>query len=538
MASTFLASDVTPVNGWKLENCKWGTLPVTYYEDSSLSTADTPSVGLAALAWNDVPSLLTITQVSSQSNNNDIVVSSINDASKSWDGQTVYSCSPSGFVTPVSITLNDYQLNLEINVNQLAAGYQDLAMSVAGHEMGHAFGLDHSQVQQSLMWYSSTRWFNYRIFVPVVDDVRALAGVYGWAQDTSFSAEVYPPNSAPCSSLPCYPPYYLTIPSPSPTFTETFVQSALPSSHLALMFAYVTPITLHRFHMGWEKYSNDPTDTLNRYATLELDDDGAKFVSVTNGGATTTIQTFVGSNQISASSSYFLELLVECCSELKATAFAFMGSPFTSNGGEVYLGNFDSGSGIIDGWTSANYFDTSVWTGSSDPASNYQVNEFWNFQSGPKQPPPSPGGGGGGGSVAQGTEILTPNGNIAVQNLNVGDTVISIDPFTQQSYHSTIRRINIVTVDNMLIFHTATGLPLRVDINPRLRFNAIHNGLAGLWSTVLLVPGDSLYQSGYGWTTITRVDRIYGGLHTYYDLHLDPLHDYIANGYADCPCKT
>jgi len=148
------------------------------------------------------------------------------------------------------------------------------------------------------------------------------------------------------------------------------------------------------------------------------------------------------------------------------------------------------------------------------------------------------GGGGGGGSVALGTEILTPNGNVAVQNLNVGDTVVSIDPFTQQLYHSTITSINIVTVGNMLIFHTATGQPLRVDINPRLRFNAIHNDQLGLWSTVLLVPGDSLYQFGYGWTTITGIDRIYGGQHTYYDLHLDPLHDYIASGYADCPCKT
>jgi hypothetical protein len=142
-----------------------------------------------------------------------------------------------------------------------------------------------------------------------------------------------------------------------------------------------------------------------------------------------------------------------------------------------------------------------------------------------------------GGSVAQGTGILTPNGNVPVQNLNAGDTVISIDPFTQQMYHSTITSINVVEVGNMLIFHTATGQPLRVDINPRLRFNAIHNGQFGLWSTVILVPGDSLYQSGYGWTTITGIDRIYGGRHTYYDLHLDPQHDFIANGYADCPCK-
>jgi hypothetical protein len=185
-------------------------------------------------------------------------------------------------------------------------------------------------------------------------------------------------------------------------------------------------------------------------------------------------------------------------------------------------------------WTEINPSRTGTYTAgcgeylSIDAQGNpSQVSLYW------KQQPSR----GGGGSVALGTQILTPNGDVAVQNLNVGDTVISIDPFTQQLYHSTITSVNIVTVGNMLIFHTATGQPLRVDINPRLRFNAIHNGQPGLWSTVLLVPGDSLYQSGYGWTTITSIDRIYAGQHTYYDLHLDPLHDYIANGYADCPCK-
>ncbi len=143
-----------------------------------------------------------------------------------------------------------------------------------------------------------------------------------------------------------------------------------------------------------------------------------------------------------------------------------------------------------------------------------------------------------GGSVASGTLITMEDGSkVPVQNLQVGDQVISIDPYTRQSYRSTITSIKVVTVDNILIFHTSTGPPLRVDINPRLRFNAIHDGQPGLWSAVLLHTGDSLYQYDYGWTSITSIDRIYDGQHTYYDLNLSPLHDFIADGYADCPCK-
>jgi len=520
-----------------LENCSFPYQGIKYYNSPQLSSADTPSVNFAALAWSDVPTMLTITQMFSQSLA-EITITSISDPSKTWDGLTTPVC-----VSGITITLNDYILNQEINVNQLATGYQDLAMSVAAHEMGHAFGLDHSQVPQSLMWHSSSRYFSYRIFVPVVDDVRALASLYGWAKDTGFPNEVYPTSSPPCSSLPCYPQYYLIIPnSGSGTWSQTYASSPLPNTYIAIMFAYVTPLTLYRFHMGWEKTSNDPTNMLNRFATLELDNDGAEFVSVTNGGAITNIFTFSGGNIISAFNSYFLELLVECCNELKATAFAFQGSMSTGNGGETFIGSFDSGSGVIDGWTNANLFDTSVWTdSSSSPASSYSVDHFWNFQSGPKQPlPGSPTppccttGGGGACSLAQGTLITITDGKkVPVQNLKIGDQMLGYDPGTGVYSISIVKATKTVITNNILIINTERGMPLRTDSSPtEILWAKLKNGTS-LWLPVTqLTPDDSLFTNG-GWIKVTSLQPITTGRHVMYDITATI--PYFANGYLDPP---
>lgn len=91
--------------------------------------------------------------------------------------------------------------------------------------------------------------------------------------------------------------------------------------------------------MGWG-FNQDPTNLCNRFATVELDNDGVKFVSATSGCALKHVVKFSGNNPITPDTSYFLELVVEKGAS-KPTAYAYQGSPSSGNGAESILGYFD-----------------------------------------------------------------------------------------------------------------------------------------------------------------------------------------------------
>ncbi|TMI60980.1 hypothetical protein E6H16_07315, partial [Candidatus Bathyarchaeota archaeon] len=147
------------------------------------------------------------------------------------------------------------------------------------------------------------------------------------------------------------------------------------------------------------------------------------------------------------------------------------------------------------------------------------------------------GGGGGGGSVASGTLIRMADGSqIPVQLVNVGDTVRTYDVSNGVVGVATISDAKIVTVDNSLVLHTTAPLPFRTDYNPRFRLHVLVNGTVILKPVTRIRTGDLLYNYDESkWVPVTKVDLEFGGNHTVYDLTTNPVTDFIANGYADCP---
>jgi hypothetical protein len=153
------------------------------------------------------------------------------------------------------------------------------------------------------------------------------------------------------------------------------------------------------------------------------------------------------------------------------------------------------------------------------------------------QTPPSGGGGGGGGSIAHGSLVTMADGSkVPVQNLKVGDQLLGYDPTTGRYTVSIITSIKVVDTSNMLIIHTSSGTPFRVDANPhQTLWVKTSDGTIGWLSVTLIKPGDYLYTVN-GWTPVTSIEFAPAGTHVMYDIVAST--PYFADGYLDPIVKT
>lgn len=343
------------------------------------SSPDSNEVPLAVSAWNDVPTPLSLQPVSNPSlavilvnnTNNPLLRYNGNTYNAGGDAlpQSKLNCSGGYINTPVAITINDAGVSTSESNFPQSVDDMDFRIQIIAHEMGHSLGLAHSTETCSLMlgspYYENV--LQCRVFFPVVDDVRGLAALYGWAADTTFAQ-----SSGQTTGRT--PPLEL-----QQGYGSVSSPTTLPSSGIALMMGYVTPYTLYRFRVGWDEPSS-----AGAYASIELDNDGIKFVDVTNAGAIHNVVNFAGSP--TPNNSYFLELILERRPDgtVSATAYAYSGSVTTPNGQEAPLGSFRSLNQLpfgLDTWPTAQSFSAAVWTDSaSDPLSDYKVDHFWNFQ--------------------------------------------------------------------------------------------------------------------------------------------------------------
>jgi hypothetical protein len=140
--------------------------------------------------------------------------------------------------------------------------------------------------------------------------------------------------------------------------------------------------------------------------------------------------------------------------------------------------------------------------------------------------------GSGGGSLAQGTSITMADGStVAVQNLKVGDQMLGYDPVTGQYQIATVTSIVTKQATNMLVIHTATGLPLRVDASQTEVLWTRHPDGTTLWLPApMLAVGDDLWAQS-GWVSVTNISYAPAGNHTMYDITATV--PYFANGYLD-----
>jgi hypothetical protein len=126
---------------------------------------------------------------------------------------------------------------------------------------------------------------------------------------------------------------------------------------------------------------------------------------------------------------------------------------------------------------------------------------------------------------------MADGSTVAVQNLKVGDQMLGYDPVTGQYQIATVTSIVTKQATNMLVIHTATGLPLRVDASQTEVLWTRHPDGTTLWLPApMLAVGDDLWAQS-GWVSVTNISYAPAGNHTMYDITATV--PYFANGYLD-----
>ncbi len=290
---------------------------------------------------------------------NDIVYYSVNQGNNGVLGVTTYHCLFGYFQGPTTVDLNDYYLN------GFSVQHREY---VTAHESGHAIGLAHTS-GIDVMYPDDSVWYNYGIFVPMLDDINGVQSIYGSSGTTTANVCVYSVNYGHCSwggnngypeniwvSPPTTGGFAMVVPSGLPV--------SLPGSNTLLMITEVTPNTLYRFSMGIY-LSGTPYDTTQRFMTVEVDSGGFKLVD-----SNPVTVANIGSSSPSTGTEYFLELVAQ--NGLSAYAYVFQKSN----------GNFIGSAGLSPnfGWSTSVWYGNGVWTdSSSSPASNYNVNAWYNY---------------------------------------------------------------------------------------------------------------------------------------------------------------
>lgn len=132
---------------------------------------------------------------------------------------------------------------------------------------------------------------------------------------------------------------------------------------------------------------------------------------------------------------------------------------------------------------------------------------------------PTTSGGGGGGSVAHGSLITLANGTkIPVQNLKVGDVMLGYDTTTGQLTTSAVLSIESVSTSNMLIIHTQSGVPFRVDANPKQTLWVKTPDGNTQWLPVTSIQPEDYLLTPSGWTRVSHIEFASAGKHTMFDI--------------------
>jgi len=148
--------------------------------------------------------------------------------------------------------------------------------------------------------------------------------------------------------------------------------------------------------------------------------------------------------------------------------------------------------------------------------------------------------GGGGGSVSAGTLITLADGSqVPVQDLHIGEQLLSYDLTSGQYVVTNITRLATVETYNQMVISTGNGKPLIVDQNPAQKlYVRLQDGAVTLMSvTDLRVGYDLFYATSQTWVPITSIHYENRGTHLMYDIYTTSPGNYIANGYLD-PLKT
>lgn len=351
-------------------NCKWGT--TITWKSVSLTSVDLADTRTAITFWNDAGANFFMDEITTGTAN--IEYYSVSRSDVTWYGLATSSTRLNGnFNGQATVQINDYKTG-QTN--------HDLIQNVAGHETGHAIGLDHTQPLDSdggraIMWAS----VDSNNIAPTLDDIRGAKAKYGAKTSTSQCTEwdtngdvVY---TGTCSSSnPALPmrEYIITAGTNSKAVaTTTSSVTTLPSNGAFMITAKVKATTVNKFIMG-AFTSTDVANTLNRVMAIEMSSDGFwLFRSSTSGYTRTPIST----STPTVGQEYFLQLIVRS-GGLDSKAFVFK-----NDGGATdppsWVGNIATATVQLP-WTSSVYYATGDWTTSTtQPKPDYNISEYHNL---------------------------------------------------------------------------------------------------------------------------------------------------------------
>lgn len=385
-----MASFSTPLSNNLMQNaeayflleCEQNGPTITWRADSTVTTAYLDAIKLVMANWNNAPVNMFLDQTTS---GEEILLTKSNlgnngiNAITSWPGNDRCNESTGYMNTPATITMNSYYMD----------GFsKQKKQNTIAHEVGHAIGLAHSDTtgtndEKTLMYSTDANYNTYKIFVPVLDDIRAAQAWYGSVTSTSECTEFNQNGdvtyTGTCSgsnpALPMNERVTTAGAGNRASASQYSTGQSLPSVGTVLMMAKVDPNTLYRFGLGVRSYHN-VADPVYRMATIELDNNGIYASYVDTGGNVQTVTVWSGTP--STSSVYFLEVVVQKDTfSSPAAVYAYQ-----DNGGgstpPTFLGSASFNSGIL--WNSYDmYYGTGVWTDSSgNPLSNYDVTQYYN----------------------------------------------------------------------------------------------------------------------------------------------------------------
>lgn len=352
--------------GWiHYNDCKWGTT-ITWKSINMSSThlADSKD---AIAHWNDAGSNFFMDQTTGSAN---IEYYTVSRSDVTWLGLN----------SPSTCLNNNYNGVSKNWLNSFTIG-SDRTKSVwtAGHETGHALGLDHTQGADSDSARVLMRALYNQIIAPTLDDIRAVKDKYGAVTSTSECTE-WKTNgdvihTGTCSgSNPALDmtEKVTTATSTSKGFaTTTSGTTTLPSNGALVMTVKVKANTVGKFIMG-AFTSTTIANNLNRIAAVEMSSDGFYLVRSSSTGFT---RSTISSTAPTVGQVYFLELVIR--DDQTTTAYVFR-----DNGGETnppsYVGSIVTTTVQLP-WTSSVYYGTGAFTtASGQPLSDYTISEYHN----------------------------------------------------------------------------------------------------------------------------------------------------------------
>jgi hypothetical protein len=200
----------TTVSAFVLSGHSWGTTEVPYYvnatnQDGVSQTAVLAAVQAAAAEWNATSDVqlvyagLTTTTGFTLNGKNEIVFVPGSSPTTAHAIAKKYVDSE-GRIFEADINLYDVGVNWFGGSTGCSSGYY--IQDVVTHELGHLFGISHSNVNEATMWGSSGFCATWKRTLHA-DDIAAMAEMYSAAPPPQGDTYVTVPASVPDTSLIC-----------------------------------------------------------------------------------------------------------------------------------------------------------------------------------------------------------------------------------------------------------------------------------------------------------------------------------------------